>query len=163
MGKGTEIRAVIIDVDGTLTDGSIHISGTGELFKSFYSRDGIGILVAIKNGIQPVILTSRKSKIVDQRAKELGIQYVLQGFGSKKADGVLAISKQLNIPLKQIAYIGDDINDLEAMKLCDVTACPCDAESKIIEYVDYVCSKKGGGGAVREFIEYLLGEKFVYS
>lgn len=152
------IRAIIMDVDGTLTDGKLHISDDNEVFKSFYCRDGLGILQAKKYGIEPVILTSRKSRIVEQRAKELNIQYVYQGYKDNKIVGMYEIIRKLELERREIAYIGDDINDIECMKISGYVGCPSDSVKEVKEIADYCCEKKGGEGAVREFIDLIIAQ-----
>lgn len=151
-----KIRALIMDVDGTLTDGQINIGQNGEMFKSFYCRDGLGILHAAKAGIVPVILTSRVSDIVMVRAKELGITHILQGAGDVKKNVLDRFLNENSFAYDEIAYIGDDVNDLECMKVCKIKACPADAVEEIKIISDYVSKRKGGHGAVREFIELLI-------
>lgn len=149
------IKMLIMDVDGTLTDGKIYISSEGEIMKAFNVKDGLGIVKLHKEGIVPVIITGRNSEIVTQRAKELNISYVIQGIHDKVKE-LKAISKEFNFELDEIAYIGDDENDIECMKLCAFKGCPSDAVDSVKEVSNYVCKRSGGDGAVREFIEYLL-------
>lgn len=155
------VKILVMDVDGTLTNGQINIGPNGELFKSFYCRDGLGILHAIDAGIVPVILTSRDSAIVENRARELGIQYILQGAGNSKKDLLERFVDEKNLSYSEIAYIGDDINDIDCMKLCHVVACPSDAVDKVKKISQYICSNKGGYGAVREFIDWLFERAFI--
>lgn len=151
-----KVKLLVMDVDGTLTDGKINIGFNGELYKSFCCKDGTGIIRVHKAGIIPVILTSRKSEIVETRARELGIPYVLQGAGDSKLAILDNFIKHQNIKYNEIAYIGDDINDLDCMKVCGVTACPSDAVDEIKNISSYICLKAGGEGAVREFSDWLL-------
>lgn len=144
-----------MDVDGTLTDGKIYMSSQGELCKAFHVKDGCGIRdIAMTNGITPVIITGRKSDIVLNRCKELGISKVFQG-ASSKIERLLSITDDLSI----VAYIGDDINDLECMysvkRAGGIVGCPKDAVDKVKELSDYVSCYNGGNGAVRDFIEWL--------
>lgn len=154
------IKYLIMDVDGTLTDGKLHISNSGEIFKSFSVKDGCGIKDILPSiGIVPIILTGRKSEIVSQRCIELGIKYVFQGCDNK-VDKLKEIASSfgsvaLNGKYQEFAYVGDDIPDIEAMKMCGLSACPNDAVEEIKKISDYVCENKAGYGAVREFIEYL--------
>ncbi|MCM1342927.1 MAG: HAD hydrolase family protein [Lachnospiraceae bacterium] len=149
------IKFLVIDVDGTLTDGKVYIGNDGELCKAFYVRDGIGIKAVIRNGIIPVILTSRESEIVIRRCEELGIDHIYQGAEDKKT-ALTEIMDTLSISPDELAYIADDINDLESMKLAGVRACPNDASPEIRRISDFVCFSNGGEGAVREFCEYIL-------
>lgn len=153
---GHKISALLMDVDGTLTDGRVHISAAGECFKSFHVKDGYGIRWLLpQNAIIPVIVTGRISEIVAHRARELGISAVYQGIADKAAC-VQEISAALRIPLKEMAFIGDDLNDLSAMRLCGVRGCPADAVGDVRAVSDFISEKPGGQGAVREFIEWLI-------
>lgn len=151
-----DIKLIVMDVDGTLTDGTINIGENGEVYKSFYCRDGLGILRAIEAGIVPVILTSRISRIVDQRAAELGILHVYQGFKTNKADKLTEIMHEMDVESTQVAYIGDDVNDLACMRMCGISGCPADAVDEIKAVSAFISKSNGGHGAVREFIEFLL-------
>lgn len=152
------IKAIVLDVDGTLTDGTINIGTEGELYKSFYCRDGLAIIDARQKGKTIVILTSRISGIVDQRAKELGIDVVIQKAGNNKDQILKEFMADNKLKKEETAYIGDDRNDLLAMDLCAIAGCPGDAIWEIKEKADFVCKSPGGRGAVREFIDWLLAE-----
>ena len=150
-----DIKLLVMDVDGTLTDGHIYVSAEGEIMKAFNVKDGYGIArILPKLNITLVIITGRESNIVKKRAEELGIKLVFQGI-SDKLSILKEIASNLNISEKQIAYIGDDVNDLECIHFCACTACPADSVDDIINEVNYVCKANGGNGAVREFIEYI--------
>lgn len=148
------ILHVIIDVDGTLTDGIVYISNNGELCKGFYVRDGLGIQRIIHEGVIPVILTSRKSDIVIQRALELGITEIYQGIKDKKVFLEKYIQRN-NIYYDQLAYIADDINDYDAIQLAGLRGCPVDADESIKAICNFVSKKRGGYGAVREFCDLI--------
>lgn len=150
------IKYLIMDVDGTLTDGKIYMSNSGEMMKAFNIKDGCGIHdILIPSGITPVIITGRSSDIVSNRCRELDITEVHQGVKNK-------IEKMLEITdnLSTVAYIGDDINDLSCMKQIraggGLLGCPVDAFDKVKEIADYIAPHKGGDGAVRDFIEWIL-------
>ncbi len=153
MGK---IKYLIMDVDGTLTDGKIYMGNQGEIFKVFNIKDGYGIHdLLIPKGIIPVIITGRISDSVMNRCKELGIEMVYQGISDKTAK-----MKELIFDISSVAYIGDDLNDLPCM-LCvkesgGIVGCPFDAATQVKETADFISTKTGGEGAVREFIEWLL-------
>lgn len=150
-----DIKAMIMDVDGTLTDGKIYMSATGEAVKAFDVKDGYGIANLLPEcGIVPVIITGRKSEILLRRCEDLKITHVYQGVSDKAAKFAEVLEK-LGISGKQVAYIGDDLNDLECMELAGVTACPADAVEIIREKADFCCNFPGGKGAVREFIDWL--------
>ena len=149
------VRVLIMDVDGTLTDGKIHISAQGELFKSFDVKDGYSISITLpQHKIIPVIITGRTSTIVEHRAKELGIKYLYQGIKDKR-ECVQMVSSELGIPLEQMACIGDDLNDLVMMELCGVRGCPSNAVNEVKKIADYIAASEGGRGAVREFVDWL--------
>lgn len=156
---GTGISALLMDVDGTLTDGKIYISAEGEGFKAFDVKDGYGICRLLPQyGITPVIVTGRTSEIVARRGAELGITNIYQGVEDKGAC-VRAISAQLGIPLAEMAFMGDDLNDLPAMELCGVAGCPADAVDGVREICDFIAEAPGGRGAVREFIQWLINRR----
>lgn len=150
---------LFIDVDGTLTDGRLHIAATGELFKSFNVKDGYGISVLGRaHNIVPVIITARSSEIVSRRAFELNISEVYQGIKNKSSQ-MLSILEKYGAECSDSAYIGDDVPDIECMRLCGFTGCPADAVDEVKAVSMYVCRKKGGHGAVREFIEWLIKQQ----
>ena len=147
-----KIRFLVMDVDGTLTDGKIYMSGNGEIFKAFNIKDGYTIYTLDKIDITPIIITGRSSEIVARRAEELKIKECHQGVGDKLAK-LNEILVKYNGSLEEVAYIGDDYNDLGCMQYCGFTGCPADAEEDIMEHVDYVCQKNAGEGALREFVK----------
>lgn len=150
-----KIRALAMDVDGTLTDGGIFISDSGEAMKQFYVRDGYAIKHLLPQmGILPIIITGRESKIVEKRCAELDIVHLYQGSQNKISD-LKKLLAQEHIALEETAYIGDDINDLECLKEVALAGCPGDAVAEILEIADFVAQSAGGRGAVREFIEWI--------
>ena len=156
----SKIRFLVMDVDGTLTDGKIYMGANGELMKAFNIKDGVGIHdILIPNGITPVIITGRKSEIVKMRCKELGIKEVYQGV-SDKAVQLSELLDKNNNGFDCVAYIGDDINDLPCMNLvkqgCGLIGSPADAVDEVKQNSDFVSTKNGGDGAVREFIEWII-------
>ncbi len=150
------IKYLVMDVDGTLTDGKIYMGNNGEIMKAFSIKDGCGIHdILIPAGIIPVIITGRISKILENRCKEIGIEEIHQGV-LNKIEKLLTIADDLST----VAYIGDDINDLSAMNPIKEAGgkigCPADAV-KIVKVLAYFISTKiGGEGAVREFIEWIV-------
>lgn len=149
------IRIFAMDVDGTLTDGKINISDTGELYKSFNVKDGLGIKLLLSNNIIPIIITGRKSKITEFRANELGIINIFQNIKDKK-ECLDNICEKFNVSLEEIAYIGDDVNDLSAIKSVGISFAPSDSHPSVLKEVTYKCISKGGEGAVREAIDYIF-------
>lgn len=150
-----KIRFLVMDVDGTLTDGKIYMSSQGELFKAFDIKDGYTIYTLDKIGIIPIIITGRVSEIVERRATELKITEIHQGVRDKMSKLQEVLSKY-NGNIDEVAYIGDDYNDKECMIECGYSGCPSDSEPDIKPYVDYVCSCNGGKGALREFVKQII-------
>ncbi len=153
--KLSRIRVLIMDVDGTLTDGAMYYSAAGEMMKRFSTRDGMGISLLHRAGIRTAILTSEQSAIVSARAEKLQIAHVVLGSRNKTASLHL-LAEQISCDLGEIAYIGDDVNDEGPMQLCGFTACPADAVACIQALADYRCVSNGGHGAVREVAEVIL-------
>ena len=149
------IKLVLLDVDGTLTDGGIYRGNNGEELKRFNVKDGYAIVNAQKLGIEFGIITGRKSELVEIRAKELKIKYLYQGI-SEKTVILEEIMKKNGLSKEEIAYMGDDLNDLLIMKQVGLSGTPKDAVDEIIQVTDFVSKKNGGSGAVREFIEHIL-------
>ena len=154
-----KIKLLVMDVDGTLTDGRINMGPDGELFKSFNIQDGYAINEMLpEHGIIPVIITGRTSKIVENRARELHISELHQGK-HEKLDTLKGVMKKYDCSKENVAYIGDDILDIECMNECALIGCPANACRQVKAIAHYVCTSKGGDGAVREFIEYILEER----
>ncbi len=153
--RAARVRILVMDVDGTLTDGAMYFSGEGEALKRFSTRDGMGITLLRRAGIEAAIITSENSEIARRRAEKLKIDHVVLGSHDKTAD-LQQLMAQLKIPMDAVAYIGDDVNDGPVMRICGLTACPCDAVQAIRERAHHVCSASGGNGAVREFAELIL-------
>ena len=157
-----EIKMLVMDVDGTLTDGKIYMSNSGEAMKAFNIKDGYAIYQMLpENGIEPVIITGRESKIVELRCGELGIREIHQGCIDKRSRMMeIAERKGLQITdngvIRGCAYIGDDLLDIPGMEISEISGCPNDAADKVKEVVDHVCEKAAGDGAVREFIEWII-------
>ena len=153
-----DIKLLVMDVDGTLTDGKIYMSANGELMKAFNIKDGYAIAHLREYKIEPVIITGRESEIVKQRCAELKIKELYQGVENKLYK-LKDICKNLGAELSEVAYIGDDVNDLTCIQQCGCTACPADAVKAVMKKVDYVCKEKGGEGAVRDFFEYMISKR----
>jgi YrbI family 3-deoxy-D-manno-octulosonate 8-phosphate phosphatase len=150
-----KIKLVVMDVDGTLTDAKVYYSRNGEELKSFSIRDGMGIDLLRLNGIAPAIMTSEDSQIVTARAKKLKIEHVILGAHRKDVH-LRELSEKTGIPLSDIAFLGDDINDLPAMEIAGLSICPADAHELVKSNVNYICSRNGGNGAAREMAELIL-------
>ena len=159
MNNMKKIKYFVMDVDGTLTDGKIYMGSNGEMMKAFSIKDGCGIHdILIPAGIIPVIITGRKSEILLNRCRELGIKDIYQGI-SNKIEKLLEITEELS----EIAYIGDDINDLSCMlpikEVGGIVGCPRNAVKKIRDIADFISIYDGGDGAVRDFIEWIIDER----
>ncbi len=156
------IKLIVIDVDGTLTDGKIYYSSEGEEIKAFNIKDGLMIKSWNTLGKKSAIITGRISKMVDKRGKELNITYIKQGIKDKK-EALEEICEKEKISLSEVAVIGDDLNDFSMMKIVKRTFAPFDANPYIYDYVTDPLTKKGGDGAVAEMIEILLKEENLYN
>lgn len=157
MEKAKKIKLLLLDVDGTMTDAGIYIMEDGTQFKKFNARDGIGIKMAIAAGIDVGIIShSIVAEMVSARANMLGMKYTYIGQ-RPKLEVLEEWQKELGLEDNEIAFIGDDVNDYHIMQKVGFKACPADAVDQIKNIVDVVLEKKGGEGAVREFIDtYLL-------
>ena len=149
------IKLVLLDVDGTLTDGGIYRGNNGEELKRFNVKDGYAIVNAQKLDIEFGIITGRKSELVEIRSNELKIKYLYQGI-SEKTVILKEIMQKTGLKKEEIAYMGDDLNDILIMKQSGLTGAPKDAADEVIQIADFVSEKNGGSGAVREFVEYIL-------
>jgi 3-deoxy-D-manno-octulosonate 8-phosphate phosphatase (KDO 8-P phosphatase) len=157
--KVRKIKLVLTDNDGVLTDTGVYYSDEGEIFKRFSIRDGMGVERLRKElGIETGIITGEISGSIKKRAEKLRIKELLLGVSEKH----LLLEKILernNVKPENIAYIGDDVNDIKLMKLVGLTASPADGMIEIRNMVDYVCEQKGGHGAFREFAELIIAQK----
>lgn len=149
------IKMFAMDVDGTLTDGRIYMGNDGELLKSFHVKDGLGIKLLMNQGIVPVIITGRVSDIVAHRMKELGITEVYQGV-KNKAETLQNLIVKYELEKGQVAYIGDDMNDLSAIKTAGITFAPADCAKDLRPYIDIILTKNSGDAPVREAIDMIL-------
>lgn len=155
MEKAGKIKFLILDVDGVMTDGSIILDNDGNEFKRFHVRDGHGIRMLGKAGIKTGIVTGRRSKVVDIRAKELGIKDVFQKV-YEKSKVYEKILKKYNYKDEDVAFMGDDIVDVELLKRAGLSAVPSDADEETKKHADIVMKEDGGRGAVREFTDLIL-------
>ena len=149
------IELIVLDVDGTLTDGKITYTQNGDEVKSFCVKDGLAIASWIKLGKQVAIITGRSSSIVERRAKELGIKHFYQGIHNKQ-EVLENLLEELNLNMENVASAGDDLNDYKMLKASKIAFVPSNASSYVIEIADEVLSLSGGNGAIREMIEKLI-------
>ena len=152
------IRAIIMDVDGVLTDGMVILgSGNAEL-KSFHIRDGMAMTIARRCGLKIGFITSRTSDVVQRRGEELQIDYLFQGVRDKLSK-LMEISLSENIPLESICYIGDDIIDIPILRRVGFSATVFDAPDEVKSCVSYVSKNRGGREAIRDIIQYIVGHQ----
>ena len=153
--RAKKIKMIIMDVDGTLTDGVLYVMPDGEEIKGYNVKDGTGILLAHLAGLKTAIITGKKSKALDRRAEKLGIKEVYQGYVDKKSV-LFEILKKHSLKAEEVAFIGDDIGDLEIMKTVGLAGAVANAHPEIKNISHFVSNLEGGKGAVREFIEFIL-------
>lgn len=154
--RARRIKMIIMDVDGTLTDGTLAVLPDGDEIKSYHVRDGLGILLAHLVGIKTAIITGKNSRALEKRAERLGIDELHQGILDKK--GVLeGIMQKHGLNAEEIAYIGDDLGDLEVLKMVGLAAAVADAHPEVKKHCHFISRLNGGKGAVRELIELVLG------
>ncbi|WP_353662795.1 HAD-IIIA family hydrolase [Hydrogenimonas sp. SS33] len=152
------IRLVVLDVDGCMTDGRIVYTDEGDEIKAFNVKDGFAIANWIAMGRDVAIITGRRSKIVERRAKELGVHHLYQGVRDKYAK-LEELCEKLGIGMENVAMIGDDLNDYRILKACAISFVPSDANHYVMDIADVVLSRKGGDGAVREMLELLIRQE----
>ena len=150
-----QIRLFATDVDGVLTDGGMYYGESGEEFKKFNTRDGMGFKLLQAEGIVTAIITMENTKLVARRAEKLGIPEIHQGTHDKLAV-LRELASKYHLSLSQTAYMGDDVNDLEALRAAGFSGAPADCIDPVRQEVNYVCDCKGGEGAVREMINLIL-------
>lgn len=149
------IRCLVLDVDGVLTKGEITYTSSGEELKTFHAKDGMGLAIAHAMGLQTAIITGRTSPIVERRAKELKISHIQMGSHNKSA-GLQVVLDTLQVEPQEVAYMGDDLNDLGVMSRVGLAMTPQDGVPEIKDIAHYICQANGGEGAVREAVEYIL-------
>ncbi|QEH17964.1 KdsC family phosphatase [Histophilus somni] len=163
--KLQKIKLVITDIDGVLTDGLLHYDANGEVMKSFHVRDGLGICMLIKNGIQVAVLSGRDSPILRKRIADLGINLFFLGKLEKES-ACFELIKKAGVTPEETAYIGDDSVDLPAFSVCGLSFAVNDAMDYVKDYADHILSLSGGKGAFREMSDMILkaqGKANVYS
>jgi YrbI family 3-deoxy-D-manno-octulosonate 8-phosphate phosphatase len=155
LNRAKKIKLVITDVDGVLTDGGMYYTANGDIMKRFHARDGMGVTLLRKNNIPTIIITKEKTSMVKKWAKRMKIKKLFDGVQQKEKilDMVCA---QFNVTQNEIAFIGDDVNDVELLKEVGFSAVPNDAILIAKNNSNYICEKKGGEGAFREMAEIIL-------
>lgn len=153
--KAAQIKLVIFDVDGVLTDGSLFIGDDGQEYKAFHSKDGHGMRMLQDGGVEIAIITGRVSNVVAHRVKDLGIKHVYQGK-REKLPAYEDLLKQVNLSHDQIAYVGDDVVDLPVMTKVGLAICTQDAHPFVKRHAHWITEHAGGRGAGRDVCELIL-------
>jgi 3-deoxy-D-manno-octulosonate 8-phosphate phosphatase (KDO 8-P phosphatase) len=157
--KCKKIKLVLTDVDGVLTDGGRYFTKNGESMKKFHTRDGMGVNILLRNGIKTGIVTKENSQITKKWSKEMNVTKTFSGVIRKEME-LPKICQIFNLNACEIAYIGDDVNDIELIKKVGLSAVPNDGINQVKKQSDYVCKLNGGEGAFREFSDLILSKKF---
>jgi 3-deoxy-D-manno-octulosonate 8-phosphate phosphatase (KDO 8-P phosphatase) len=155
IAKAALIRLVIFDVDGVLTDGSIFIGDTGEEYKAFFSRDGLGMTMLQRTGVKIGIITGRTSQVVLHRMQSLEIEHIFQGQ-TDKLPAFQQLCKEINLQAEQVAYVGDDVIDLPVMQQVGLAIAVGDAHPLVIKHSHWQTQSGGGRGAAREVCELIM-------
>jgi 3-deoxy-D-manno-octulosonate 8-phosphate phosphatase (KDO 8-P phosphatase) len=156
--RAAAIRLLVLDVDGILTDGRIYYGNDGEELKAFNIKDGLGIKLLQRSGVEVAIITGRQSEIVARRARELGIDDVVQGREDKR-QALQELCRDRQLILADCAYMGDDLPDLGAINACGLGMTVADASQAVRRAADWVSTLNGGEGAVREASEFIIGAR----
>lgn len=155
INKAAKIKLLLLDVDGVLTNNHLYYSDDGLEMKSFYTRDGHGMVMLQKSGVDIGIITGRKSPLVTNRMRDLKVKHVYQGVPDKLPT-FLQLMSELQIDLSEVAYIGDDILDLPILSRVGLSATPADGDPEVKQRVDYISPFNGGRGCVREMCELIM-------
>lgn len=150
-----KIKYLVIDVDGTMTDAGIYYDEHGNELKKFCTKDAAGFFAAHQAGMEILVLTGRECAATTRRMTEMKVEYLVQNC-KDKVTYLKQFMEEKGITGDELGYLGDDLNDLPGMQLCGFAGCPADACVEIKEYADYVATARGGEGAVRGVIEYML-------
>ena len=156
--KCRNIRIVLTDVDCVLTDGGMYYTENGDIMKKFHTRDGMGVSLLRKKKIVTMIITKEKTKFVKKWAKNMNVEKLYDGI-QKKESLVIKICNKYHVTLQELAYIGDDVNDLELLKKVGLSATPADGITDAKKICNYICKSKGGEGAFRELADLILETK----
>lgn len=155
LARAAAVRLMIFDVDGVLTDGSLYFSSEGDAIKAFNSRDGHGMKMLAESGVRMAILSGRRSRALELRARNLGIETVYQGIDDKRA-AFVELAAALGVPPENCGFMGDDVVDLPVLLRCGFAATVADAPEIVRERVHYIARHAGGHGAAREVCELIM-------
>ena len=153
--KLNKIKIVLTDVDGVLTDGGMYYTKDGDIMKKFHARDGMGVTLLRKNNIPTIIVTKEKNKIIKNWAEKMNVKKLYDGI-QKKEKILEKVCNEFSIKPSEVAFIGDDVNDLELLKIVGFSATPFDGHEIIKKNVDYSCKNNGGHTAFREIADLVL-------
>jgi len=151
------IKLIIYDFDGVMTNNKVYVDQNGKEMVQVNRGDGLGVSEIKKLGIKQIIISTEANPVVSKRAKKLGIS-CLQGIDNKK-DALLDYCRENNFDLKQVAYVGNDINDKDVMETVSITFCPADAHDSIKGISNHVLKTKGGDGVIRELLDFIIKQK----
>ena len=154
-----KIKLIATDVDGVLTDGGMYYSSKGDVLKKFHARDGMAVSILKKNTIPTVIITKERNQIVKKWSSKMNIDKLFDGVKNKE-EVVSKLCKSYGLSENNIAYIGDDVNDLEILKKTGFAATPKDGNLEVKKIVDYICKNRGGEGVLREICDLIISIKF---
>tara|TARA_B100000953_G_scaffold295324_1_gene286371 strand:+ start:1101 stop:1616 length:516 start_codon:yes stop_codon:yes gene_type:complete len=154
-----KIKLIATDVDGVLTDGGMYYSSKGDVLKKFHARDGMAVSILKKNTIPTVIITKERNQIVKKWSSKMNIDKLFDGVKNKEKV-VSKLCKSYGLSENNIAYIGDDVNDLEILKKTGFAATPKDGNLEVKKIVDYICKNRGGEGVLREICDLIISIKF---
>jgi len=155
VARARQIKLLVLDVDGVLTNGQLLFGVDGEMVKVFHTHDGLGIAAAHGAGLKTAIITGRKSEMVSYRGKELGISHVFQGVRDK-VKVIEELAAQNELSLDEVAFVGDDLNDLAVMAKVGLACAVANAVAEVKTAAHFVSCRQGGSGAVRDVIELIL-------
>jgi YrbI family 3-deoxy-D-manno-octulosonate 8-phosphate phosphatase len=153
--KCKKIKIVLTDVDGVLTDGGMYYTKEGDIMKKFHARDGMGVTLLKNQNISTIIITKEKTLMVKQWAKKMKIYHLYDGI-KQKEKMVSIICKKYNVKPEELAYIGDDVNDINLLKMVGFSATPSDGVLEVKKLCHYICKSNGGNGAFREVCDLIL-------
>ena len=153
--KFKDIKIVLTDVDGVLTDGGMYYSSKGDTMKKFHVRDGMAVNMLKKHNIPTIIVTKEKNRIITQWAKKMNVKKIFDGVLDKEKI-LKKVCKEFDVKTSNIVYIGDDVNDMALLKNVGISVSPADAWKNIKQIVDYVSEKNGGKGVLREISDLIL-------
>ena len=154
-----KIKLIATDVDGVLTDGGMYYSSKGDVLKKFHARDGMAVSILKKNTIPTVIITKERNQIVKKWSSKMNIDKLFDGVKNKE-EVIPKLCKLYSLSENNIAYIGDDVNDLEILKRAGFSATPKDGNLEVKKIVDYICKNRGGEGVLREICDLIISIKF---